>query len=383
MTLLTQSAVSDTKPIFAAAFSSLGSIPSHLIPLLILILEQSHSTDTLDASFVASTLLIGVFIGILTFVRMPLRLVDIKIISLLVLGQLGILTLSLAISTSKLYVVWFIVGLISGALIQTGSIIIAHSPYSSTLYLLRVSYSLIFSGVILISIFFFEGNHYNDFAFCFLIFLILFLIFINIKRPSIKISGAINRSNKIQSRIFDFFGIFMIAILFAGQIAFISHIAKNIYVIKEVILVFSLYFGVSKLIAGLFCFILYQLEFTESLFKIVISSLLMIVAILGIKLGYGGLLFIFLVFIYDVAFCVFASGLMGRVAMRSNADAKGMIMVSCQLGTMVGPALGGWFVVSFGTGVLASIALTSAILAIGWVLLISRSIRLDILVGRR
>jgi hypothetical protein len=140
---------SGTTIVFGAALlSAIGSLPLHLMPLIVATLVEDGRASLVDAGWVASSVLLGQLSAALSLPAIRIRAIHrtlaIGIIVTLLIGLLG----TLPESRVGLFLGWFVAGLCCGALQYLGFTTAASSTRPALAFALRLGIVMIVAGAV-------------------------------------------------------------------------------------------------------------------------------------------------------------------------------------------------------------------------------------------
>ena len=133
----------------AIILSAAGSLPLHLIPLILVTLIAGGRVSTAEAGWIASAILLGQLLSSITLPALKITIVR-RVLAfgaaLLLLAGLSMTTMASSVS---LYIGWFLVGGSAGVLMFLGTVSAAHYRNTTFAFSMRLGVVLCLAGSII------------------------------------------------------------------------------------------------------------------------------------------------------------------------------------------------------------------------------------------
>jgi hypothetical protein len=328
----------------AGLFSAAGSLPLHIAPILVGVLVLSGQYSNSQASAVISLTMLGQLAAAMFLSRLKIQQISPKLWAFQIASYSGgVVASSLFINGIAFYAIWFVIGCVSGCLMQFGILAAASSKRSARAFALRVSIALFISGIASFSIRFLDGNpNYN--AIVALVFTAVIIVGLAglccTGRRDVIIAPTGSDSHDAFGR-HDVIGLVMLTLFFSSVVGFLANSASlavgNGIEFGDV----SAVIGIAKLgISILVVFVFIRIRQLSS--QTYLGMALLLSFSIFVVCTQGSIIVVAIAFIlFETALNLLSPSFMGLLSDSFSGRAKSMMMTCVLLGLIFGPYLFG------------------------------------------
>ncbi len=357
-----------------AVFSAIGSVPMHLSPLTIAILQEERGQSVLAAGITVSVTMAGVFLasltGLLTIDRAWFQRAFRIALPLFVLGLLS----TLATNGAVFLLSWLIVGVCSGLFVQIGMVSAARSDTKYHLFGLRLGSVLVLTALVCAMVAL--SGRYSGYLVMVLSLAavaVVLRVFLTINFSSIAPEHPTNgcEGNWISGAV----ALGVLLIFGTGQVSFLAHASQFLAPVRGGFEHVASAIAAAKLVVGLAMIVLVLTAKSRSLMFVYggLTTCIVSAAAASVTMPYYAGVLVFLAF--DLAFNVSTAAVMALVASEANTRQKTLIMSVALCGAVIGPLLGAVLIEAHGFFATKIAVLTSASITAIWAHLAVRSLR--------
>ncbi len=353
----------------ASLLSAVGSLPLHLMPLIVHVVATGLGISAAKAGWIAFFLLGG---QLLTSLLLPLANIhSIGVRTAFFSAVLLLLGLAVSLYNAELvlYIGWFLTGLSCGLFQYLGIYVASNYCRQAFAFTLRLAIVLLLAGVVaaILEIGKALESYGSTVLFLSLSFSIALIVGLSFYKPVESFTTHSPRDSGAAPNGPRYSGLLVVFVLFAGQTGFLAFLVENAVAHGMAVggTVWSLV-GM-KLVSG--SWLLYAASRTRHQDRksgFLILGLILSVSILVIYLARSNIIFFFALTCFELTFNTLAAKLQASVA-RTNPQFVGQRLTAAILfGAACGPPLNG-LAISSGLGVYFLLfAIISALLPVVW-----------------
>ena len=346
--------------------TAMGSVPLHLIPLVVAVLVADKGFSAMSASLTI-TVALAANLGVNAILALSAIRVDRRdiLLPVLALFALAIACSEPASNSAAIYPLWALIGVLSGIIGQAGSVFSAYAKHPEQVFALRLSYVLALSGLSVLAILLplpIPAFARMTGAVALISVTAMFCL-LKLPRPS-GTQRRLIRAAPTPPTPLMVLGLLALMFIMLAFTAFLSQIGSlfdrgsNGGLFKVILIV-----GIGKLIIGGLVSLAFALLGLWSLRKQVLISVATTVAILCLTISDQVVWAIFFFAMLELTLNTFSPLFNGRLAAILNDYWKHWISFSVLLGALAGPPVGVWLVEldpDYGTAGLAILSLIAA-----------------------
>lgn len=214
----------------AILLSAVGSLPLHLIPLILVTLIADGEVTIPEAGWIASVILIGKLASSLALPVLKVSVVRVTVAFCAALLMLTGLLTTLAATSLGLYLGWFLVGISSGILMYLGTVSASHFSNTTFAFSLRLGVVLCLAGASIASLLLIDQAlvSYRSFLMALLlIFSLLLTLGLVLYNPTTNHAKPADIGRKHQWRLSQILGLIALFVLFLGQTGFLAYVVQE------------------------------------------------------------------------------------------------------------------------------------------------------------
>ncbi|MGI9492926.1 MAG: hypothetical protein ACR2QF_11060 [Geminicoccaceae bacterium] len=213
----------------AILLSAVGSLPLHLIPLILVTLIADGRVSLAEAGWIASAILLGQLLSSLTLPTLKITVVR----RMPAFGAALLLLAGLAMTTTTgpigLYLGWFVVGCSAGVLMFLGTVSAAHYRNTTFAFSMRLSVVLCLAGSMIAGLLISQalGSYSALLTMLLLIFSLLLTLGLLLYDPVTRVAKPIDEGRARRWHTPQILGLIALFILFIGQTGFLAYVAQG------------------------------------------------------------------------------------------------------------------------------------------------------------
>lgn len=354
----------------AIAFvTAIGSVPLHLIPLVIAVLVAANGYSAMAASLVVSAMLAGDLAATVLLALAAVR-VDRRDVLLpaLTLFALAIALSASAADSSLIYPLWAAIGALAGVIGQAGTLFAAYASNPERIFALRLSYVLAISGLAALALLLpLPVTPFARMTLAAMVLTLLALGCLFLLTPRSGPRPRLQRAAPTRPSPLMVAGLLALVFIMVGHTGFLSQMGAYFdQGADDGLDRVALVVGIGKLVIGGMVSIVFAMLGTWSLRKQMLVSLALAAAMLSLVSGPGIALAIVFFACYELGLNTFSPLFAGRIAAKLDDYWKHWIGFSVFLGALLGPPVCAWLMDMGGAAGPAALGIASLAVAALW-----------------
>lgn len=213
----------------AILLSAVGSLPLHLIPLILVTLIADGRVSIAEAGWIASAILLGQLLSSLALPALKISVVRrVPALGAALLMLAGLMTAAMA-GPVGLYLGWFVVGSSAGILMFLGTVSAAHYRNTTFAFSMRLGVVLCLAGSIAAGLMISQAlvSYSSLLTALLLIFSPLLILGLLLYDPVTSDAKPVDNGRRHQWRLSQILGLIALFILFLGQTGFLAYVVQG------------------------------------------------------------------------------------------------------------------------------------------------------------